>query len=256
MIGVLFAPAALDMPEFARNFDLSCAACRSAFPRLDFLDYIPCRMAGITYQRGLLLDRPFGQLGVEDGKMSAGIFAFAGECAHAMGPAGLEIGDWMPTDTRANCRINYACFERVWRGKLTAHWEHFSHVADMGVRGCGETLAQAFEQAALALTAIITEPSAVRPTQRVEIHCEEADPELLLADWLNALVYEMVTRNMLFSRFAVTIDGRDLNGVAWGEPVDRPRHQPVVEVKGATYTALRVTHQKGGNWLAQCVVDV
>jgi tRNA nucleotidyltransferase (CCA-adding enzyme) len=33
------------------------------------------------------------------------------------------------------------------------------------------------------------------------------------------------------------------------------RHQPAVEVKGATYTALRVAPIEGG-WLAQTVVDV
>lgn len=137
-----------------------------------------------------------------------------------------------------------------------AYWEHFSHQADMGVRGCGETPAEAFEQAALALTAIIVDPALVAAVERVGISCEGEDPELLLVDWLNALVFEMATRNMLFSRFEVTLDGGRLSGVAWGEKVDRERHQPVVEVKGATYTALRVSRQKGGGWLAQCVVDV
>lgn len=139
---------------------------------------------------------------------------------------------------------------------MTAHWEHFSHRADMGVRGCGATPAEAFEQAALAMTAIITDPALVIPAERVDIACEGKDPELLLVDWLNALVFEMATRNMLFSRFAVTLDDDRLSGAAWGEAVDRQKHQPVVEVKGATYTALRVIRRKRHGWLAQCVVDV
>ncbi|WP_319024631.1 archease [Microbulbifer hainanensis] len=137
-----------------------------------------------------------------------------------------------------------------------AHWEHFSHAADMGVRGTGETLAAAFEQAALALTAIIVDPAKVAPSERVDIACDSVDPELLLVDWLNALVFEMATRKMLFSRFQVVIDGGQLHGVAWGEAVDRCRHRPVVEVKGATYTALQVVQQRDGSWVAQCVVDV
>lgn len=40
---------------------------------------------------------------------------------------------------------------------VTARWEHFPHQADIGVRGMGATLAQAFEQAALALTAVIVD---------------------------------------------------------------------------------------------------
>jgi tRNA nucleotidyltransferase (CCA-adding enzyme) len=138
---------------------------------------------------------------------------------------------------------------------MRAHWEHFEHGADLGVRGCGATLAEAFEQAALALTAAITDPAAVRPLERVELSCEAPDHELLLADWLNALVYEMSTRKMLFSRFAVRLADGGLEAEAWGEPVDPARHQPAVEVKGATYTALRVAPQDGG-WVAQTVVDV
>lgn len=136
------------------------------------------------------------------------------------------------------------------------HWEHFSHMADMGVRGCGPDPATAFEQAALALTAVITDPALVRAEQGVEIQCEAPDLELLLTDWLNALIYEMATRRMLFSRFQVRLQGSELFASAWGEAVDPPRHQPAVEVKGATYTALSVTRGKDGHWTAQCVVDV
>jgi tRNA nucleotidyltransferase (CCA-adding enzyme) len=134
-------------------------------------------------------------------------------------------------------------------------WEHFEHGADVGVRGCGATKAEAFEQAALALTAAVADPAAVRPLERVELACEAPDDELLLAEWLNALVYEMSTRRMLFSRFAVTLEGTRLEAQAWGEPVDAARHQPAVEVKGATYTDLRVAPRDGG-WVAQTVVDV
>jgi SHS2 domain-containing protein len=38
----------------------------------------------------------------------------------------------------------------------TPHWEHFEHKADIGVRGFGNKPAEAFEQAALAMSAIIT----------------------------------------------------------------------------------------------------
>lgn len=136
------------------------------------------------------------------------------------------------------------------------HWEHFAHEADMGVRGFGITREEAFEQAALALTAVVTDPKTVTENEVVEITCEAPDAELLFVDWLNALVYEMATRNMLFSRFEVRIDGQRLHGKAWGEKVDVARHEPAVEVKGATYTALSVSPDESGNWLAQCVVDV
>jgi SHS2 domain-containing protein len=136
-----------------------------------------------------------------------------------------------------------------------AGWEHFEHEADMGVRGYGPTREAAFEQAALALTAVLTDPAAVAARECVPIACEAPDDELLLVDWLNALIYEMAVRRLLFGRFHVTLEGPRLHAEAWGEPLDAARHGPAVEVKGATYTALRVARQDGG-WLAQCVVDV
>ena len=139
--------------------------------------------------------------------------------------------------------------------QVKAGWEHYEHGADIGVRGVGASKTEAFEQAALALTAVIADPAAVQQRERVALACEAPDDELLLAEWLNALVYEMATRRMLFSRFAVRLEGTLLTAEAWGEAVDAARHHPAVEVKGATYTTLRVA-QEGDGWLAQTVVDV
>ena len=139
---------------------------------------------------------------------------------------------------------------------MTAHWEHFPHQADIGVRGFGANIEQAFEQAALALTAVITDVEKVTPAEMIRIFCEAPDAELLLVDWLNQLVYEMATRSMLFSRFKLHIEDHRLAAQAWGETVQAQRHQPAVEVKGATYTELSVAQQPDGSWLAQCVVDV
>ena len=135
-------------------------------------------------------------------------------------------------------------------------WEHFRHGADIGVRGSGASPGEAFEQAAIALTAVITDPARVAPRTAYSFECAAPDLELLLADWLNALIYAMATRSVLFCRYAVALDGASLKATAWGEPLDRARHQPAVEVKGATYTALSVANCADGSWVAQCVVDV
>jgi SHS2 domain-containing protein len=135
-------------------------------------------------------------------------------------------------------------------------WSHFIHGADIGVEGRGQSLAASFEQAAIALTAVITDPNLVRPFEPLEVTCNAPDPELLLADWLNALIYEMATRGMLFARFRVRLQDEQLTATVWGEPVDVARHQPAVEVKGATYTALSVARGGDGTWTARCVVDV
>ena len=138
---------------------------------------------------------------------------------------------------------------------MRSRWEHFDHGADIGVRGFGPTKAGAFEQAALALTGVVTDPAGVAPHERIDIACEAPDDELLLAHWLNAVVSQMALRRMLFGRFEVRLAGHRLDAQAWGETASVQRHQPAVEVKGATCTALRVAPADGG-WLAQTVVDV
>ena len=138
----------------------------------------------------------------------------------------------------------------------TAHWEHYGHGADIGVRGVGPTMEAAFEQAAVALAGVITDPSSVEARQEVTIECQAPNPEVLLVDWLNALVYEMAVRRMILARFQVNIEANQLHGRAWGEEADVARHEPAVEVKGATYTDLFVGQNSSGAWVAQCVVDV
>ena len=132
----------------------------------------------------------------------------------------------------------------------------FPHGADVGIRGVGPTCEAAFEQAALALTSVVTDPTRIASKEAVEVTCEAPDDAYLLLDWLNALIYEMAVRRVVFGRFAVSIQGNRLDGWAWGEPVDRKRHRPAVEPKGATLTALKVGIRDDGAWVAQCVVDV
>jgi SHS2 domain-containing protein len=159
-----------------------------------------------------------------------------------------------------------------------AHWEHYSHPADIGIRGFGPSKEEAFAQAALALTAIVADLETVEPKEEVKISCQDQDDEFLFVSWLNALIYEMATQRMLFSRFQIRIDKpavkpqakylapqfiagsprftQDLSASAFGEKINVKKHTPAVEVKAATYTDLKVGQSKNGDWVVQCVVDV
>lgn len=137
-----------------------------------------------------------------------------------------------------------------------AHWELLDHGVDVGVRGIGASKEGAFEQAALAVTAVIADPAGVQPREAVEIVCRGYDDEMLLVDWLNAVIAEMAQRRMLFSRFHVEFLPGGLVGTAAGEALSAQRHRPAGEVKAATYTSLRVAQLPDGTWLAQTVVDL
>ena len=134
-------------------------------------------------------------------------------------------------------------------------WTHFPHEADIGLRGSGPDKASAFAAIGLALTAVVTDPEHVAATDAVQIRCEAPNDETLLFDWLNALIYEMAVGKLLFRQFDVRIDGISLSAEVRGEPVDLTKHEPAVEVKGATYTEIRVDETDEG-WMTQCIVDV
>jgi len=135
-------------------------------------------------------------------------------------------------------------------------WEHFHHGADIGVRGMAKDKVEAYAQAALAMSAVITDPTTIQPQQQIQIDCQAPDDEILFLDWLNALIYEMAVRKMLFCRFELQLENHHLQARVWGEPLDVERHHPAVEIKGATFTELKVGQDGAGGWFAQCVVDV
>jgi tRNA nucleotidyltransferase (CCA-adding enzyme) len=138
---------------------------------------------------------------------------------------------------------------------MEPRWEHYEHGADVGLRGFGGSRSEAFEQVALALTAAIADPQAVRPLQSVALRCTAGDDESLLAAWLGALGHEMASRGMLFSDFKVRLHDGALSGEARGEPLDPARHQPTADVKRTTAATPRVARH-GDGWMAQAVVDV
>ena len=138
----------------------------------------------------------------------------------------------------------------------SARWEHLEHGADIGVRGYGDSLAEAFRQVALSMSSVVTDLDRIETRESVAVECDAPEFDLLLVDWLNEIVYQMATRNMLFGRFDVQIEDHRLRATLFGETTDPGKHQPAVEIKGATFTELRVYQSGDGEWVAQCVIDV
>jgi len=80
-------------------------------------------------------------------------------------PASLKIE--LNTDSE-NPRARFSTVVLI---RNTAHWEHLPHRADITICGFGRSKAEAFEQAAIALTVIVTKPDAVAALEAVEIAC-------------------------------------------------------------------------------------
>ncbi len=135
-------------------------------------------------------------------------------------------------------------------------YETFDHTADLGLRVRAADLDTLFAEAALALTAALVEdPQAVRSERMAEITLAGDDREYLLFDWLKELLVRFETEHMLFGKFEVKVTANGITAKAWGEPLDRSRHELCHEVKAITYHGLRVEQTSDG-WLAEVIVDI
>lgn len=132
-------------------------------------------------------------------------------------------------------------------------YDYFEHDADVGIIGRGETLEAAFESAAQAMFAILSE-TPPEPLEQVSFEFEEEDIELAFVRWLNLLVAHAQSAHLLLGRFQLKRDGVYWLGKAWGAPW-QAKMERGVEVKGATLTMLSVT-EKAEGWEARCIVDV
>ena len=134
--------------------------------------------------------------------------------------------------------------------------ETFEHTADLGLRIRAADLETLFVEAAQALfETIVADLTTVRPRQKLEVHVNQEDDEYLLFDWLRELLYHFDSEHLLLGRIEVQIKNGNLSGTAWGEPLDRSRHELEHEVKAITYHGLRV-EQTGDGWLAEVIVDI
>ncbi len=134
--------------------------------------------------------------------------------------------------------------------------ETFEHTADLGLRIRAADLDTLFTEAAQALFGTIVEDLAtVRPLQKIDVQLQGDALDYLLFDWLRELLFHFDAEHLLFGKFAVHVSEAGLIGSAWGEPLDRARHNMEHEVKAITYHGLRV-EKVGQEWQAEVIVDI
>ncbi|MGC8816553.1 MAG: archease [Candidatus Hadarchaeum sp.] len=133
------------------------------------------------------------------------------------------------------------------------------HPSDIGFRAYGRDLAEAFENAALALFEIMVDTSRVEARERLEVELVAEDESALLYDWLDKLIYLHDSENLVFSKFEVKIEkvpeGLRLSAQVWGEKFNPAKHPERTAVKAVTYHLMEIGQEKDGSYV-QAVVDI
>lgn len=137
-----------------------------------------------------------------------------------------------------------------------ARFRILEHTADVGIRAFGDTMAELFENAALAVQSLALDPEQVEPRYSYPLTANGDDPESLLVNWLNEVIYHLDGRRVAMARIVVeTIEATSVSGCAWGEPRDPKRHPAQLVVKAATYHQLSI-REDSGRWTAEVYLDV
>ena len=144
-------------------------------------------------------------------------------------------------------------------------FETFAHKADIGIRGKGQTIQEAFMECAKALASVMANVRLIEPKKSHVINSKAKDLESLLISFLSELLFMKDSKKMLYSKYRVMVkeipvaSGAlkefELKAVCFGEKIDPKKHELMTDVKAATYTELSVK-KEDGQWIAQCIVDV
>jgi SHS2 domain-containing protein len=139
---------------------------------------------------------------------------------------------------------------------MTGRFEFVDHTGDLGVRVFGESLPGLFEQAAQALTFILTDPETINLKETRRLLLEAKTDEELLITWLNEFVYLFETKGLLFKTYDVlSVHDHRLEALAQGEIYVEGRHEIKTAVKAATYHQLKIEKHEEV-WTAQVIFDL
>ena len=130
----------------------------------------------------------------------------------------------------------------------TGKFEFLEHTADILIAAHGQTLEEAFENAALAMFEVMTDTTKINPTQEETVEVEAEDEYALLYSWLEALLVKLEVNGMLYSKFKIASlqdapDGFKLKAQIWGEKFNAEKHPQKVAVKAVTYHRMEIIKQ-------------
>ncbi|MEA2090709.1 MAG: archease [Thermoproteota archaeon] len=128
---------------------------------------------------------------------------------------------------------------------MKKRFELLEHTADAYIAAYGASLEEAFENAALATSEVMTDTRKVKPKVEEQVEVKAKDEYALLYNWLEEIIVKFDIQNRLYSRFKIstikpTSNGFKLKAKIWGEPFDPERHPQKVGVKAVTYHRMAI----------------
>jgi SHS2 domain-containing protein len=124
-------------------------------------------------------------------------------------------------------------------------YEELDHTADIRLRVKSPSADTLFAETALAMMKIVygeSRPGTIERT--IELRAETI--ENLLLDFLSEVLFISEVDYLVFSAASVHINGDSLKAQMTGEPFDPERHRGGTEIKGISYSGLRIVKEDEG----------
>ncbi len=130
-------------------------------------------------------------------------------------------------------------------------FEFLEHTADIYIAAYGKDLAEAFENAALAMFESMTDTKDVEPKIEENVEAEGFDKQSLLYNWLETLLIRFEVENLIYSKFSIeTIwaanESLKLKAHVHGELFDSKKHKQKVAIKAITYYRMEIQEKPEG----------
>ncbi|OYT66545.1 archease [Candidatus Bathyarchaeota archaeon ex4484_205] len=123
-------------------------------------------------------------------------------------------------------------------------YRFLEHTSDAYVEAEGDTLEEAFVEAARGMFDVITDPSTIEICVKRDITVEAEDLESLLYSWLEELLLLFDIEGLVINDFSIIIEKRSggyiLQGEVRGEPFNPSKHPPETDVKAVTYHGMSI----------------
>jgi SHS2 domain-containing protein len=117
------------------------------------------------------------------------------------------------------------------------------HVTDAIVEVTAPALEAAFLSAAESVVDITLDRETVRERERRQVAASGKDLDYLLLNWLEEVIYLLITEGFAVRRLDVRLSRSDayrIDAVAHGEPIDLERHRFRVEIKAPTFHQMEI----------------
>ncbi len=121
------------------------------------------------------------------------------------------------------------------------------HTTDAFIEVNAPNLKEAFTIAAQSVVDTTIERSTVDEKEEMVIKVSGKDQKYLLYNWLEAVIYQLITEGFAIKRFEVDLQKKDqyeITAKTFGEPIDLKKHNFKVEIKAPTFHLMEISEER------------